>query len=225
MTPYTWLLFDADGTLFDFDKAEALALARILEDLQLEFSSDAHIRYKTINQQLWHSFELGHLTQEDIKAKRFELWLAELALSGDVQRISRDYLRHLSEQDVLLEQAHEVIENLSKRYSMMIITNGLKEVQRPRFERSSLRPYFTDIIVSGELGVAKPEAGIFDAAFEKMGNPSKTSVLMIGDSLSADMQGGIRYGIDTCWCNFGNGQTDLPVTHTITRLEQLAKLL
>jgi 2-haloacid dehalogenase len=88
-----------------------------------------------------------------------------------------------------------------------------------------LRPYFAEIIVSGEVGVAKPDTGIFDIAFEKMGNPGKEEVLMIGDSLSADMQGGLNYGIDTCWYNPQKANTDLPVSHTIYNLSELYDIL
>jgi 2-haloacid dehalogenase len=225
MPRYSWLLLDADGTLFDFEKAETLAVESVLSGLVQCVSEDAIQRYKRINRDLWRSFELGHVSQNEIKIKRFELWLAELEIAANPRQIAADYARHLSEQAVLLLDAHDVVETLAGRYKLLIVTNGLKEVQRPRFERSSICPFIEDIIVSGELGVAKPDPGIFDAAFLRMGGPTKERVLMVGDSLNTDMQGALCYGIDACWCNFNNERTDLPITHTVNQLKQLLDFL
>lgn len=225
MPRYTWLLFDADGTLFDFDKAEEQALELVLTDLKYPVSDAAKQTYKRINKELWHAFELGRVTQGEIKVRRFQLWLEQLGLEHDAEATGHNYVQHLSEQTDLLPGAQELVEMLADRYRMVIVTNGLKEVQRPRMQKSSLSPFFEDVIISGELGVAKPDPRFFDAAFARMGQPSREHVLMVGDSLSADMQGGLQYGLDTCWCNFRNEKTELPVTHTVTQLEQLADLL
>jgi len=225
MPGYTWLLFDADGTLFDFDKAEERALELVLADLKQPASESALRSYRAINRELWHGFELGRVTQAEIKVRRFQLWMEELRVEADPDETGHNYVRHLSEQTDLLPGAQELVEMLSEHYRMVIVTNGLKEVQRPRMQRSSLSPYFEDVIISGELGVAKPDPRFFDATFARMGHPQRQEVLMVGDSLSADMQGGIQYGLDTCWCNFRNEQTELSVTHEVTGLDQLAALL
>ena len=215
---YSWLLFDADGTLFDFDLAEKLALQSVLGHLEQSFNDHAYSSYKAINKQLWQAFEKGQIKQSEIKTQRFEKWLEVLNINADIEEVSTYYVSQLATQGPLLEGALELIQELSTRYKMLIMTNGLKEVQRPRFDASILRPYFAEIIVSGEVGVAKPETGIFDIAFEKMGKPDKNEVLIIGDSLSADMQGGLKYGIDTCWFNPQKAKTNLPVTYTIYNL-------
>jgi len=225
MPAYSWLLFDADGTLFDFDRAEARALEMVLADLGRSASAACLESYRRMNRSLWRAFELGRISQDEIKVKRFELWLGEMGIAADASAVGRDYALRLSEQRDLLADAHEVVEELARRYRLLIITNGLSEVQRPRFERSSLRPFLQDIVVSGEVGAAKPEAGIFDAAFARMGAPARREVLMIGDSLTADVTGAIRYGIDACWCNFRGERTELPVKHTVTRLTGLLDFL
>jgi 2-haloacid dehalogenase len=222
---YSWLLFDADGTLFDFDLAEKLALSSVLVDLGHALDDDAHQSYERINKELWLAFEQGKVTQAEIKTQRFERWLESLNIQADVEKVSHDYLVYLSQQGPLLENVFGIIQALAKKYNMLIITNGLKEVQRPRFNASILKPYIKDIIVSGEVGHAKPEAGIFDAAFEIMDNPTKHEVLMIGDSLSADIQGGINYGLETCWYNPSKASSSLPITHTIHDLRQLLEIL
>ncbi len=222
---YSWLLFDADGTLFDFDLAEKLALQSVLESIEQPFSDHAYTSYKTINKQLWQAFEKGQIKQPEIKTQRFAKWLEKLDIKADVEEVSQYYVHQLAMQGPLLEGALELIQHLASQYKMLIITNGLKEVQRPRFDASILRPYFVEIIVSGEVGVAKPEAGIFDIAFEKMGMPSKQEVLMIGDSLSADIKGGLNYEIDTCWYNPQKASTDLSITYIIHSLKDLKIIL
>ena len=222
---YSWLLFDADGTLFDFDLAEKLALQSVLEYLDQPFNAHAYETYKTINMQLWQDFEKGNIKQAEIKTQRFAQWLDTLSIQANVEDVSQHYVHQLAIQGPLLEGALELVQILSKKYKMLLLTNGLKEVQRPRFNASILKPYFVDIVVSGEVGVAKPEAGIFDISFERMGNPNKQDVLIIGDSLSADIQGGLNYAIDTCWYNPQNATTDLPITHVINALNQLQNIL
>ncbi len=222
---YSWLLFDADGTLFDFDLAEKLALAALLQDLGQPFSDEAHQGYQRINKELWLAFELGKVTQAEIKTRRFETWLESLNVTADIENVSRDYLRYLSQQGPLLDYALETIQALSKKYQMLLLTNGLKEVQRPRFNASVLKPYITDIVVSGEIGFAKPDPRIFEAAFKIMGHPNKRNVLMIGDSLSADIGGGIAYDLDTCWYNPARASSSLAITHTIHDLRHLLEIL
>jgi FMN phosphatase YigB (HAD superfamily) len=101
----------------------------------------------------------------------------------------------------------------------------LKEVQRPRLERSAIHPFIEKIFISEELGVAKPYPGFFEAVFQEIGHPAKAEVLIIGDSLTSDMQGGINYGIDTCWFNPAGKTTTSPVTYTIKTLGQLLEIL
>ncbi|MCA9932829.1 MAG: HAD-IA family hydrolase, partial [Anaerolineales bacterium] len=106
-----------------------------------------------------------------------------------------------------------------------IITNGIAAVQRPRMARSPLQPFVEAFIISEEVGVAKPDPAIFDVAFAQMGEPQRTAVLIIGDSLSSDMQGGLNYGIDTCWYNPHGHTGSLPVTYEIRQLADLPRIL
>jgi 2-haloacid dehalogenase len=223
--PYSWLFFDADGTLFDFALGEKIALGSVLEDLGHPLRDETYQSYQRINKELWEAFERGSVTQAQIKTRRFELWLAALDIHADIEQVSRDYLVYLSQQGILLEHALDIIQTLSQTYKLLLLTNGLKEVQRPRFNASLLKPYISDIIVSGEVGFAKPDERIFEAAFEKIGKPDKREVLMIGDSLTADIQGGINYGLDTCWYNPGGKSSSLTITHTIHDLRQLLEIL
>ncbi|MCP4422002.1 MAG: noncanonical pyrimidine nucleotidase, YjjG family, partial [Chloroflexi bacterium] len=195
---YQWLLFDADGTLFDYYQAEDAALAQNFLLHGLDFQANDRLRYREINHQFWLRFEQGQVTSGALRVGRFRQLFAELNIDLDVNLFSQTYLEQLAQQAPLLEGAAELIEALNGRYRLALITNGLADVQYPRLERSGLQTYFTAVIVSDEVGVAKPNPLIFDEAFSRMGNPAKEEVLIIGDSLSSDMTGGINYGIDTC---------------------------
>jgi len=228
---YSWLLFDADGTLFDFDRAEAQALELTLNQAgdQLSLAELDLYRqvFKRINGDLWRLFEDGGISQDALKVTRFAKLVDETGLSGDPQAMSAMYLANLALNSDLLPGAEELLKALDGNYQMAMITNGLKSVQRPRFGRAAITAHFAAIIISEEVGVAKPDPRIFDAAFEAMGQPRREEVLIIGDSLTSDIAGGINYGIDTCWYNPNQRAKpgDMAIRYEVQTLFQLAELL
>ena len=224
---YQWLLFDADGTLFDYDRAEAVALQKAFESFDFKFKAEYSLVYRHINAQIWQEFERGEVTQADLRTKRFSLLFDALKIEVNPKAFSQSYLKYLGEGDYLLDGAQETLEALYGKVDMMLITNGLKDVQRSRLARSTIGHYFVDVIISEEVGVAKPENGIFEAAFQKMGWPKKESVLMIGDSLSSDINGGNQFGIDTCWFNPNHSErtADVSIRHEITHLSELLEIV
>ena len=222
---YTWLLFDADDTLFDFPKSSANALQWTLEQCGLPFEPEFTGLYWRFNQQVWEEFERGEITSQELRVKRFRLFFDETRLNGDPQTVSPLYLRNLALGVDLLDGAEEVIRALKDRYHLALVSNGLKEVQRPRLEASALRDCFEQVFISGEMDAAKPSRAYFDIVFRGIGQPPKESVLIIGDSLTSDMQGGLDYGIDTCWYNPKGKTSDLAVTYQISRLEELVSAL
>jgi YjjG family noncanonical pyrimidine nucleotidase len=201
MQRYTWLLFDADGTLFDYDKAEMQALRQTFEQFGHAYQTEYLALYRPINQKLWVELEQGTITQAALQVRRFELLLQSLGIQGDGSAFGTCYLQNLAGAWALMDGAEEMIRALHPAYRLMIVTNGLKDVQRPRLNASPIGKYFDDVVISEEVGAAKPSRAFFDVAFARMGNPPKREVLLIGDSLSADIRGGIDYGIDTCWFN------------------------
>jgi 2-haloacid dehalogenase len=224
MTQYTWLLFDADGTLFDYDQAERFALERTFQQIGYPFEPHYLPTYREINAQIWLDFEQGKISQEKLKTRRFELLLDTIHIPANPQELSATYLVNLANGAYLMDGAEEILKKLWGRFYLAIITNGLTEVQRPRFEKSAIRPYISAIIISEEVGVAKPDKQIFDIAFEKMNHPAKHEVLLIGDSLTSDIQGGKNYGIDTCWFNPERKPGNPMITSTF-EIQQLNELL
>ena len=127
----------------------------------------------------------------------------------------------------LYDGAAEVLAALASRASLGLVTNGLSDVQRSRLSRLGIADYFDAIVVSSEVGATKPRPAIFDAAFEQLGHPDKGSTVMVGDSLTSDIAGGTRYGIDTCWYN-PHGKPlapDSAPTHQIGALSELLDLV
>jgi 2-haloacid dehalogenase len=228
---YTWLMFDADGTLFDFDRAEAQALQLTLtqasDQLGAEDLAAYRMAFKRINGDLWRLFEDGGISQDALKVARFAKLVDETTLNGDPQAMSAMYLANLALNSDLLPGAESVLETLSSHFQMVIITNGLKAVQLPRFGRATITAHFAAVIISEEVGAAKPDHRIFDAAFDEMGQPRREEVLIIGDSLTSDIVGGINYGIDACWYN-PQGRplpADMAIQFEVQTLLQLPKLL
>jgi len=233
---YDWILFDADGTLFDYDRAEALALERTFGQLVMPFQPVYVAAYRQVNAAIWREFEAGSISQERLRTRRFELLFEAIGLKPDPQSITGQYLpqvfsvcylKNLARGTQLVQGATEVVKTLHGKAGLVLITNGLHEVQRPRLAKSAIGRYFSVVLISEELGCAKPDRAIFDVAFEKMGQPAKARVLIVGDSLTSDIKGGNDYGIDTCWYNPGRQKADpsIPARYEIERLDELLPII
>mgnify|MGYP005838505193 CR=1 FL=1 len=227
MAKYRYLLFDLDGTLFDYDRAEAQALQSTCRAFALDYSPGLLQIYRELNGKLWKDFEQGRITPERLKIKRFEQLSEAVQVHFDPDAFSDYYLQELARGTDLIPGAEELIRSLEDRFELLLITNGLSQVQRPRIAHSALAAYFSEVIISEEVGYAKPDSKIFESVFEKINYPSRETVLMVGDSLTSDICGAHSYGLDTCWFNpLGqpNESVVLP-TYQIARLEELYTIL
>ena len=228
MKSYSWVMFDADNTLFDFDEAEQQALAATFKRLELPFLPEYKALYHRINAEIWSEFEQGRISSAALRVERFVRLFRAIGSGVDADEFSRVYLVFLAQSAQLLPGAHEIITTLRDAgLRLALVTNGLRDVQRPRLEASALAGSFEAVIISEEVGVPKPEAGFFEAAFAQMGRPARSVVLLVGDSLSSDIRGGNLFGLDTCWYNPAGRPADprCPATFTIARLEQLAEIV
>ena len=222
---YQWLLFDADDTLFDYVRAEANALRWTLESCDLTFQKEYLDIYARYNQQVWREFERGEVTSLELRSKRFRLFFEQIGVEINPEKVSKIYLQNLARGTDLLPGAEEMIRAVQGRYHLALVTNGLKDVQRPRLQGSVFHDTFEKVFISEEIGAAKPSRAYFDAVFAGIGQPPKDTVLLIGDSLTSDMRGGVEYGIHTCWFNPSGKTTELPVTYQIKQLEELLNIL
>jgi 2-haloacid dehalogenase len=224
---YRWLLFDADGTLFDFDRAQEEALRECWAAAGLASADDLVSLFRSINGELWGLYERGETTQERLRVERFERLLAATAAEGAADDLALGFVDRLARQGTLYDGAAELLTRLAERHVLALVTNGIPEVQRSRIRHSGIEELFSAIVISGEVGVAKPDARFFDAAFESLGHPPRRDVLLIGDSLSSDIEGGRGYGIATCWLNPGGAPAPdgAEPTHQVRRLAELPGLL
>jgi 2-haloacid dehalogenase len=224
---YSWLWFDADGTLFDYNRAEAAALRNTFSSLTLPFDDSYLDVYRQINHGLWQALERQEITQAVLRYRRFELLMEAIQLTGSPEQMSSTYVEQLSICSELMDEAYEVLKTLNGKSQIAIVTNGLQAVQRGRLANSAIKGFISQLIISEEVGAAKPQAAFFDAAFERCGYPAKGEVVIIGDSLTSDIQGGLDYGIDTCWYNPSEAikPHGFDITYEIKSLHELLEIL
>ncbi len=229
MAEYRYLLLDADNTLFDFDRAEETAFYAVFSALGLSVCPDQYKRYHEINDDLWRKLEKKEVTRERLKDLRYEILLKEMGLCDDdlAKQISRSFFFTLGQQRFLLPGAIDVCKELSESYPMYIITNGSYEPQRSRFMGSGLEPYFKEVFISEKIGVSKPAPGFFAHVMQTIGETDPAQYLIVGDSLTSDIDGALTAGIDAVWLDHaGNRDTrgrDIP--YIIDDIRELPALL
>jgi YjjG family noncanonical pyrimidine nucleotidase len=223
---YTTLLFDLDHTLFDFDTSEAEAFTAALAGAGIEVTDGYHERFVTINKALWRRVEAGELSPNDVRVVRFERLFNEVGVGADARQVADDYLVGLGAYGNLYPGARNLLDELSNVASLALVSNGIGQVVRDKVARLDLDRYFDAIVISGEIGIAKPHREFFDVAFGRLGHPDKATTLMIGDSLASDIQGGNDYGIDTCWYTPDTEADPTPApTHRVGSLTEIPTLV
>ena len=227
MAKYEFLLLDADETLFDFARCEREALCDALRVSGIEPSEDRIATYSAINDRFWKMLERGEIEKNELRVARFAEFCRHYGFEVDVPRLATGYTDALSTKGYLIPGALEVCRKLAKHCKLYIITNGIATVQRGRFEPSALRELIQELFISEEIGAEKPSSLYFDTVASRIPDFSCEKALVVGDSLSSDMRGGINAGIDTCWFNPKNKEApkDLPITYVIRTLEALLPLV
>jgi YjjG family noncanonical pyrimidine nucleotidase len=225
---YKLVLIDADNTLFDYNKAEKYALETTLREFGCkENLEEIRNDYKVINKGMWQDLENGKVTKEVLRTERFRRLFDKNGFDIPVEQFSRRYLDHLSDTSFLIRDAEEVCDYLSQKYKLVLVTNGIKDVQYSRLNKSVIKQYFHEIVISDDIGYSKPDPAFFDYTMDIAGHTDKSTTIIIGDSLSSDMRGGISYGIDTCWFNFESvtNETALNPKYQIGELKDLYRIL
>ena len=225
---YKIIIFDADETLFDFKKAEKEAFRETILEFGINYDESYHFEtYKIINNNIWKELEQGLITQSELKIERFKRLSDKLQISFDEVEFANVYMNHLSNGSFLFEDSFDLIKSIKDKYKLIILTNGLTAVQKKRIKKSSIAKYFDNIVISENVGISKPNPAIFEYALKDINNINKNEILMIGDSLSSDIQGGINFEIDTCWYNPNklDNKTNLNPTYEVSSLKELKKLL
>ena len=195
------VLLDLDNTILDFNTAERVALGRALGELGLPVSDEIAALYNLINIRHWEMLEDGILTRDEVLVKRFEALYREAGLEADAFRTQALYESLLSEGHWFLPGAEALLETLKGRCRMFLCSNGTASVQEGRIASAGIGPYFEQIFVSEHMGANKPEKRYFDLCFAQIPDFDRERCVMLGDSLTSDIRGGINAGVKTCWFN------------------------
>jgi YjjG family noncanonical pyrimidine nucleotidase len=228
MNKYDVFLFDADGTLYDYDKAEGNALKIMFNYCEFDYSENVRSKYREINSQVWRSYEKGEILKAELQTLRFSRLFNDIGVYYDVKTFNEKYLNELGKGAFLIDGALEICQKInSLNKSIYIVTNGILATQKARIQHSQIKDYITDFFVSEFIGFQKPQKQYFDYVFSHIPQVEKDRVLIIGDSLSADIAGGINAGIDSCWFNKSGdiNTTEIRPTYEISKLNELNKLL
>lgn len=231
MKKYRHLFFDLDHTLWDFETNSRETLCELFEVHNLAQSTGTnhdtfYSTYSRINAEKWALYRAGTITKEELREQRFyetfrNLGIDDIVFSRDFEKL---YLQKCPHRTALLPGAIEVLDYLAEKYELHILTNGFREVQDIKLEKSGLKPYFKEIISSETVGVNKPHERIFKESM-KLAGASCTDSLMIGDNLEADVIGARLCGIDQVYFNPQAIPHEEEVTFEIRSLKELRVIL
>lgn len=222
-----FLFLDLDDTILDFHKAERIAISKTFRDFGIEPTGEVLARYSQINKACWHKLELGEWTREQVLVRRFEVLFAEHNIVCDGTQVARAYEKNLAIGHYFLPGAEEAVDALSKKYRLFLASNGTASVQQGRMTSANLYRFFEKVFVSQELGANKPAKEFFQRATAQIPGYDPQKALMVGDSLTSDILGGINAGMKTCWVNPKHLPADPAITadYEIEALSQLESLL
>ncbi len=230
MRKYKHLFFDLDHTIWDFSTNEKITLSELFDKYNLEkyFANfdDFFSSYKPINADLWLKYRLGEIKKTDLSIGRFYNTFLTVGFDDRqaATQFANDFVTINPTKTAVIPHTFEVLDYLKPHYQMHIITNGFVETQHVKLERSGLRPYFSKIFISEEIGYQKPKRGFFEYAIKSC-NARKRESLVIGDSLEADIEGAKNFGLDHVFFNPDGIAVDAPVFAEIRSLLELKTML
>ncbi len=198
---YKYIFLDIDGTLLDFERCAENALNETLDTFGVKRERNVYPLYSKINSSYWKKLEKKEVTLPELRIKRFEDFFCIIGATVDIPAFNTMYNDNLSLQHIPVDGCFEVLDYLKDKYTLCVVTNGISSTQHSRLSVSGLDKYFDYLFISQEIGVNKPDIGFFEYCFNTAGITDKSEVLLIGDSLSSDMQGAKNAGIAKCWFN------------------------
>ncbi len=221
-----FLFLDIDDTILDFGATERKSISRLLEALGVIPTEEIIHRYHVINLEHWKRLERGEITREQIN-NRFDVLFSELGMTVSTTRCEELYRQFLSEGTDAIPGALDAVDVLRQKYRLFAASNGTASVQAGRLRRTGLGARFEQVFVSEEIGANKPSPEFFARAFARIPDFDPAQAMMVGDSLTSDILGGINAGIRTCWVNPGHkkGREDIRPDYEIKTLAQLPALL
>lgn len=221
------VLFDLDDTLFDFHKAEKIALTKTLVHFGIDPTEETLALYSTINAAHWKRLEFGEISREEVKVGRYRELFKTIGVECDPVKATAYYESMLAIGHYFMPGAPELLEELYGKYRLYIVSNGTAKVQEGRIGSSGIAKYMDGIFISQVLGANKPDKQFFDICFAEIPDFSLSETVIIGDSLSSDIKGGINAGITTVWFNPKGieNDNDIKPDYTIKELSEVPGLL
>ncbi len=223
---FTTLFFDLDDTILDFCAAERRALTHTLQDVGVTPTDEILSRYSEINLSQWKRLEKGEITRQEVKEGRYRLLFAEYGIAASPVETTAIYEKYLACGHIFMQGAQRLLDDLYGKYDMYIVSNGTLSVQKGRIASADIAKYFKGIFISEQIGADKPDKAFFDKCFAQIADFNPKNAVIIGDSLSSDIQGGINAGIATVWYNPRGGKpTVIFPDYEISDLAELKKIL
>ena len=220
---YDVILMDIDNTLLDFNAGTRASLTTLLASHGLALTPEREARFHQINDRLWKAYEHGEIEKSVIFTTRFAEYLGEMGVDTDPLEANEAYAAGLRQSAELMPHALELLEQLKGKCRLFAVTNGVVTTQEPRLKKSGLDRYFEQVFISEQMGCKKPEKQFFDRVFAAIGPVEKSRCLLLGDSLTSDMQGGRNAGIATCYLGPDTG--DPRCDYVISDLLQLLDII
>lgn len=221
------VLLDLDNTLIDFNECARLSIMDAFKKCGLPYTENVFPTFLCENVKIWKRLENGEITKVDLRADRWNIILGKLEIDYDGTIVEELFENGVAQYACPVTGAYKLLDYLYPKYTLYIVSNGFRFVQESRLKIGGFTKYFDDIYLSEDVGFQKPAKEFFDYCFDKLGKPNKDDIILIGDSLSADISGAINYGFDCIWFN-KNGD-DLPdkikPTYIVNTLEEIESIL
>lgn len=221
------VLLDVDNTLLDFHACAEASMNAALAENRIPKKETLFRSFLKINDGLWREIEQGVLTKEKLHQIRWNQVFADQDIDFDGVLFEKSFLKYLAQTVFPIEGASSLLAYLSGKYILCAVTNGPYEQQRKRLKAANMLSFFDHLFVSEQIGFEKPSESFFDACFAALPGISPEEAMIIGDSITADMMGGLRYGIQTCWFNYHHSEPpqDLSFTHIVNELKEIKYFL
>ena len=219
-----FVLLDLDDTILDFHRAEAAAVSKTFLRIGIEPTEQIVHRYSEINAAHWRMLERGEISRQQVLTGRFRQLFSELGADCNPEQTQQIYEAYLSQGHFFIPGAEQLLENLHGNYLLYLVSNGNAVVQEGRLKSAGIAPYFEDIFISELIGADKPSKAYFDRCFARIPDFDPAQAILIGDSPTSDILGGMNAGVKTCWFN-PNHRPPHPVIQPDYEIDYLCDLI
>ncbi len=221
------VLLDVDNTLLDFNLCAEDSIHKSAADMGITLPDNIMSAFFEVNAELWHDIEKGTLTREELHRIRFNKVFAKSGVDADGVEFEKLFVGHVKQSAVHVKGAKDILDYLKEKYILCTASNASAMQQKNRLTKAGFIDYFKHLFISEEIGEPKPSKKFFDACFDYLAPISKDEIIMIGDSLTADINGAHACGIKTCWYN--HDKIDVPkdvcADYIVNSLDEIKNIL